>query len=301
MALTRGQAPEAYLCRRAIVGIVGGVRRAGVVAVGPRPPPTPLLLARAGRIVDAPSTPRRPRPLTEVAVAPTTAGSGSPAGLRQDGSASDDVFVFDPAAGTWTTGPTLPASRPPLGARVDAGRACVLVGGYVGDALNRGDRCGPPARRRRVGVGRRSYHCPTRAPPVRAAFDGSRIVYAGGVGPGGVASEVFALDRRRVGDGSGACRRAREHLAATSDGAGRTFVLGGRVGGLDGNLAIVDLVEGERGQDARRAADAARRRRRRSGGRRSARAWPAASRPAAPTRRSSAWHRDGATRATPGP
>ena len=47
--------------------------------------------------------------------------------------------------------------------------------------------------------------------------------------------------RAATGDGRG--RRigrlptAREHLAATSDGAGRTFVLGGRVGGLDSNLA----------------------------------------------------------------
>ncbi len=66
-----------------------------------------------------------------------------------------------------------------------------------------------------------------------AAFDGTRVVYAGGVKPGGVANEVFA----RTGDGAwetiGRLPVAREHLAATSDGAGRTFVLGGRVGGLD--------------------------------------------------------------------
>ena len=36
----------------------------------------------------------------------------------------------------------------------------------------------------------------------------------------------------------------REHLAATSDGSGATFLLGGRLSGLDGNLALADLVEG---------------------------------------------------------
>jgi hypothetical protein len=70
-------------------------------------------------------------------------------------------------------------------------------------------------------------------------------VYAGGVKPGGIASEVFALT---PGDAEwaviGRLPTAREHLAVTSDGAGQTFVLGGRVGGLDRNLGIVDLVAG---------------------------------------------------------
>jgi hypothetical protein len=38
--------------------------------------------------------------------------------------------------------------------------------------------------------------------------------------------------------------RAREHLGAASDGSGRTFILGGRIGGLDNNLAVVDLIDG---------------------------------------------------------
>jgi hypothetical protein len=36
----------------------------------------------------------------------------------------------------------------------------------------------------------------------------------------------------------------RQHLAATSDGAGRVWVLGGRVEGLDSNLGRVTLIEG---------------------------------------------------------
>ena len=125
-----------------------------------------------------------------------------------------------------------------------------------------------------------------------AAFDGKRIVYAGGVKPGGVASEVFAF---APGDGAWDARRSPARRPASTwpsrpDGAGETFVLGGRVGGLDKTSAIVDLIEGTGDvHDDRRAADEARRRRRRSGGRRSAPAWPAASHPAARTRRSSAW------------
>ena len=83
--------------------------------------------------------------------------------------------------------------------------------------------------------------------------------------PGGIANEVFALG---TGDTAwatiGRLPTAREHLAVTSDGAGRTFVLGGGVGSLESNLAIVDLISGQ-GDGAVRTigetADEARRRR----------------------------------------
>ena len=85
-----------------------------------------------------------------------------------------------------------------------------------------------------------------------AAFDGSRIVYAGGVKPGGIASEVFALVDGDTGwERVGRLPTAREHLAVTSDGDGRTFVLGGRVGGLDRNLGLVDLVMGTGNESVR--------------------------------------------------
>ena len=120
-----------------------------------------------------------------------------------------------------------------------------------------------------------------------AAWDGSRIVYAGGVGSGSVSGAVFAFED---GAWSQVARLAnpREHLAATSDGEGSVFVVGGRVGGLDGNLATADLVEGTLSHDDRRAADADAAASQRSGGRPSARASSAGSHPAARTRRSSA-------------
>jgi hypothetical protein len=160
-------------------------------------------------------------------------------GLRADGTASDDVAVFDPTKGTWRPGPKLPEPVHHASLVSDAD-GLLLIAGYAPS--------GPTAATRRLADGASAW---TDGPPLpdaraagAAAFDGSRAVYAGGVGPDGVKSEVFALE-----DGSwhriARLPRAREHLGAASDGAGRTFILGGRVGGLDNNLALVDVIEGD--------------------------------------------------------
>ena len=184
-----------------------------------------------------------PASLTEVAVAAHRGRIWVAGGLRADGTASDEVFVFDPAAGTWTTGPTLPEAIH-HSALVSTPDGLVLIGGYSGDALSVVTNAV-----RRLDDGATSWTDGVALPDARgaggAAFDGTRIVYAGGVEPGAVASEVFALES---GDQEwtriGRLPTAREHLAVTTDGNGRTYVLGGRVGGLDSNLAIVDVVEG---------------------------------------------------------
>jgi Galactose oxidase, central domain len=184
-----------------------------------------------------------PVPLLEVAAAERAGRIWVAGGLRTDGAASDEVFIFDPAAMTWTSGPKLPEAVHHA-SMVSTPSGLVLIGGYVGDALTVATSAV-----RRLADGATAWTDDVPLPDARAAgaaaFDGTRIVYAGGVKPGGVANEVFA----RTGDGAwevvGRLPVAREHLAATSDGAGRTFVLGGRVGTLDRNLAVVDLVEGE--------------------------------------------------------
>jgi hypothetical protein len=201
----------------------------------------PLPSAAAGSWTTLAAT--APVPLLEVAVAERADRIWVVGGLRTDGTASDEVFVFDPAAATWTTGPKLPEAVHHA-SMVSTPSGLVLIGGYVGDALT----VATPAVRL-LADGATAWTDDMPLPDARAAgaaaFDGTRIVYVGGVKPGGVANEVFS----RTGDGAwdvvGRLPIAREHLAATSDGAGRTFVLGGRVGGLDRNLAIVDLVEGE--------------------------------------------------------
>lgn len=213
----------------------------GLVAAGCGAPSMPLASpAVAGSWTTLAAA--APVPLLEVAVAERGGRIWVAGGLRTDGTASDEVFILDPTAGTWTNGPKLPEAVHHA-SMVSTSRGLVLVGGYVGDTLTVATSAA-----RRLDDTATAWTDDTPLPDARAAgaaaFDGTRIVYAGGVKPGGVANEVFA----RTGDGAwetvGRLPVAREHLAATSDGAGRTFVLGGRVGGLDRNLAIVDLVEG---------------------------------------------------------
>lgn len=162
-------------------------------------------------------------------------------GLSPLGEAVAEVEVLDPISGEWTAGPSLPTGLHHA-ALVSDGDRLLVIGGYIGATFgqpteivltlaNGGDawQPGPPL--------------PDARAAGAAAWDGTRVVYAGGVGVGGVSGDVFAL----VDDAwerIGAMPRAREHLAATSDGDGRTWLLGGRVGGLDSNLADVDLVEG---------------------------------------------------------
>ena len=109
-------------------------------------------------------------------------------GLRPDGTASDDVVVFDPAKGTWEPGPKLPepVHHASLVSDTDG---LLLIAGYAPS--------GPTAATRHLADGASAW---TDGPPLpearaagAAAFDGSRVVFAGGVGPDGVKSEVFAL------------------------------------------------------------------------------------------------------------
>lgn len=182
-----------------------------------------------------------PLPVTEVAGAALDGRIYLAGGFAADGSPVTAVQVYDPASDSWSLGPELPE---PVhhSALVARDGELHLVGGYVGptfenptDAVRRLDRVsgrwvdGPPLPSPR-GAG-------------AAAFDGTRIVYGGGVGPQRLAGDVVALEGsswRPVGTLS----MAREHLAAASDGAGRVWFLGGRTGGLDTNLGTVDLVQG---------------------------------------------------------
>ena len=233
--------------------VVASAIAAGLVAAGCGAPPTllpsPAVAASSG-VAGPPAAATSwttiaataPVQLLEVAVAERDRRIWVAGGLRANGTASDEVFILDPAAGTWTSGPKLPEAVHHA-SMVSTPDGLVLVGGYVGDALS----VATPAVRR-LEDGATAWTDDVPLPDARAAgaaaFDGTRIVYAGGVKPGGIANEVFALTGG-AWETIGRLPVAREHLAATSDGAGRTFVLGGRVGGLDRNLAIVDLVEGD--------------------------------------------------------
>ena len=165
---------------------------------------------------------------------PTTAGSGWPAACRRSARPLTEVEIFDPASGEWIDGPALPASVHHA-ALVSDGDRLLLIGGYLGSAFNRPTDIvlalddedaewvpGPTL--------------PAPRAAGAAAWDGARVVYAGGVGGRGERRRLRA-GRRRAGSAIGAMAEPREHLAATSDLAGRTWLLGGRVGGLTANLA----------------------------------------------------------------
>jgi non-specific serine/threonine protein kinase len=184
-----------------------------------------------------------PAPLARLEMA-TAAHAGRiwlAGGLSPLGEAVSEVEVFDPASGEWSSGPALPTGIHHAALASDGDRL-LLIGGYIGPSFSQ-----PTEIVLTLADGAESWEAGPSLPDARAAgaaaWDGERVIYAGGVGIGGVSADVFALQ-----DGTwqrlGAMPRTREHLAAASDGEGRTWILGGRIGTLESNLADVDLVEG---------------------------------------------------------
>lgn len=204
---------------------------------------------RGAPSVDAPDVPgvagwRRlgeaPLALTEVAAAAFDGRIWVAGGLDANGRAVATVQVYEPAADSWSEGRALPGPVHHASLVADDG-GLVLLGGYAGDTFDR-----PTDEVWRLSAAGARWSPGPALPEPRgagaAAWDGERIVFAGGVGPEGVAGTVFA----GTGDGwqeLGRVDTAREHLGAASDGKGATYVLGGR-NGITGNLGTVDLVTG---------------------------------------------------------
>jgi hypothetical protein len=221
--------------RRLTLAIVVTLATAAVAGCqGARPSAEPASLA-AGWTRRAPA----PLALTEVAVAAHDGRIWMAGGLDADGNAVSDVFLFDPRRDTWVAGPRLPEAIHHAALASD-GDALWLMGGYVGDGFGR------PTAAVRVWQGdawSNGIGLPDPRAAGAAAWDGGgRLVFAGGVGSGGIASTVWAQTDHGWED-SGRLPEGLEHLAATSDGAGSVFILGGRRGGLDANRASVTLLE----------------------------------------------------------
>lgn len=183
-----------------------------------------------------------PVALTEVAATAHLGRIWVAGGLDDSGAAVARVLVYDPATDTWSEGPPLaePVHHASL---VSDGGALYLIGGYAG----RGS--GPQtAAVWRLPVDADRWVADRPLPEARAAgaaaWDGrGRILYGGGVGPD-ASDDVFVREDagwRPLAQLS----EPREHLAASSLGAGSVTFLGGRRGGLDGNLGTVDLVSAE--------------------------------------------------------
>ena len=203
----------------------------------PTSPPATVSGGAWERSADAPAA------LTEVAAAVLDDRIWVAGGLTAEGAGSAEVFFYEPVDDSWTEGPDLPA---PVhhSALVSDGASLWLVGGYAGNGFD-----APTADVWRLdSSAAEGWVADEPLPEPRgagaAAWDGSRIVYAGGVGPDGVSGAVFAFEDGAWGQVA-RLAKPREHLAATSDGQRAVFVVGGRVGGLDANLPTADLIEGD--------------------------------------------------------
>jgi hypothetical protein len=187
---------------------------------------------------------RGPAPvaLTEVAAVAHHGRIWVAGGLDGGGRAVDRLLVYDPAGDAWADGPPLPE---PVhhAALVSDGEALFLIGGYEGDRFNR-----PTAGVWRLDDEDAGAWAPAEPLPEprgagAAVWNGrGGVMFGGGVGPRGPSADVFVLEG---GDWRflASLSRAREHLAASSLGAGSVSFLGGRDAG--GNLGTVDLVSPE--------------------------------------------------------
>lgn len=196
------------------------------------PDPSPQVGAAWERLPEAPVA------LTEVAAVAHAGRLWVVGGLLADGSASSSVFSVDAVEARWFE--TAPLPRPiHHAALVSFEERLYVLGGFVGPAFD-----SPTAEVWLLGDDGEWEAAPPLPEPRgagAAAWDGARIVFAGGVGPNGVTGDVYALSGgawQRIGQ----LGEARQHLAAASDARGRVWFLGGRHSGLETNVGTVEVV-----------------------------------------------------------
>lgn len=185
-----------------------------------------------------------PAALTEVAAAAFEGRVWVVGGLDAGGQPSARVMRYDPDADAWDDGPPLPV---PIhhATLVAAEDGLYVMGGFTAP-YGPGDLAPTEAVWRIANPGG-TWEAGPALPGARGAgaatWDGARLLFGGGVGPAGVAGDVWALEE---GEWShvGSLSLARQHLAATSDGRGEAWFLGGRIVSLAQNVGIVDAVEG---------------------------------------------------------
>jgi hypothetical protein len=221
---------------------MGRVRGLGVAAAlllaactaGERPAPPPAPTAGGDlawrRLAPAPSE------RTEVAAAAAGGRVYVAGGYAPNGDTVATVEVYDTAADAWATGPELPeAVNHAMAATL--GGAVYVAGGYSGDRPSR-----QLVRLERVGWRQLAPLPEGRAAGGLVALDG-RLYLVGGVAPGGLAADTLvydpAADRWTAAPG---LPTRREHLGAAAAG-GRVVVVGGRVGGLAGNLDAAEAYD----------------------------------------------------------
>lgn len=166
-------------------------------------------------------------------------------GLAASGAPLSATHVYDPRQDEWSPGPELPEGLHHT-SLVNAGGRLYVIGGFT-NAFGAGS-AQPSADVWRLADDEASWVEDEPLPEPRAAggaaWDGRRLVYGGGVGPSGTSADVFAREEgawRRIG----VLGEPRQHLAAASDGSGRTWFVAGRYVSLAENSGSVDVLDGD--------------------------------------------------------
>ena len=202
------------------------------------PPPAPAPATTAAPSSGEPSwraLAAVPSERTEVAAAAVGDRIWVLGGYAPDGATLATAEVYDTAADRWARGPDLPvAVNHAMAATLDG--VLYIAGGNDGD--------GPSAQVARLDGDRWRRLAPLprgRSAGGLVALEG-RLYLVGGVVDGGLAgdTQVYdpATDRWAAAPG---LPTPREHLGAAS--GGKVYVVGGRVGGLGGNLAAAEAFD----------------------------------------------------------
>lgn len=185
---------------------------------------------------------RAPLPVQRTEVAAAAAGGRVVVvgGFLADGRSSAQAHAYDPRTDSWRRLPDLPVAVNHAAATAHRGRVYVFGGSPAPDRRLRAAWVLDGNRWRAL------PRMPFERSAAAAAALGNRLYVVGGVGPFGLAQNVLAFDLRRgrwlVLPGI----RPREHLAAAA-ARGRVYAIGGRLRGIDTNLATVQsLAPGQR-------------------------------------------------------
>lgn len=186
-----------------------------------------------------------PTPRTEVAAAASGALVYVIGGFTADGSTVATVEVLDTTTGTWSTGPDLPVPvNHAMATSIED--SVFLFGGYAAGNVPSAAafRLDPSGGGGGTAAWRRVADLPVGLAAGTAVPVGDRVYLAGGIASGGGLSEQTLVYESATDTWStaAALRTPREHLGGAGFN-GRVYAVGGRTGGLSGNLTAFEVFD----------------------------------------------------------